>query len=176
MKHLSPSPKIPFGADVSALERLARDLRYQVVQLSHNAGTPHLGSALSCIDILVAAYWRAARIDPAKADSFTRCFRTLRRVGRSRIFSGKLARFLRQPWQPARRTARSALRTRRRACDRFARPRPTGGHWYGHGRPTFEKGLSRLRRDERWRVQRRFRLGGSDVRARTAPWSPCRGC
>ena len=72
MKHLSPSPKIPFGADVSALERLARDLRYQVVQLSHNAGTPHLGSALSCIDILVAAYWRAARIDPAKADSFTR--------------------------------------------------------------------------------------------------------
>jgi len=72
MKHLSPSANVPFGANVSTLERLARDLRYQVVQLSHNAGTPHLGSALSCIDILVAAYWRAARIDPAKADAFTR--------------------------------------------------------------------------------------------------------
>jgi transketolase len=72
MKHLSPSANVPFGADISALERLARDLRYQVVQLSHNAGTPHLGSALSCIDILVAAYWRAARIDPTKADAFTR--------------------------------------------------------------------------------------------------------
>jgi len=72
MKHLSQSTNIPFGADVDALERLARDLRYQVVQLSHSAGTPHLGSALSCIDILVAAYWRAARIDPAHPESFIR--------------------------------------------------------------------------------------------------------
>ena len=75
MRHLTqsltPMP-VPFGADVATLEGLARDLRYQVVQLSHNAGTPHLGSALSCIDILVAAYWRAVRIDPAKADAFTR--------------------------------------------------------------------------------------------------------
>ena len=74
MQHLPdfPATPIPFGADIPTLERLARDLRYQVVQLSHNAGTPHLGSALSCIDILVAAYWRAARIDPTKADAFTR--------------------------------------------------------------------------------------------------------
>lgn len=33
--------------------------------MSHQAGTPHLGSALSCVDILVAAYWTALRIDPA---------------------------------------------------------------------------------------------------------------
>jgi transketolase len=32
--------------------------------MSHRAGTPHLGSALSCVDILVAAHWGALRIDP----------------------------------------------------------------------------------------------------------------
>jgi transketolase len=73
MLHLpTHSPATAFGADIPALEKIASDLRYQVVQLSHNAGTPHLGSALSCIDILVAAYWRALRIDPAKAADFER--------------------------------------------------------------------------------------------------------
>lgn len=33
--------------------------------MSHRAGTPHLGSALSCLDILVACYWRFLRIDPS---------------------------------------------------------------------------------------------------------------
>jgi transketolase len=66
MQHLHFHASVPYGADIASLEKLARDLRYQVVQLSHNAGTPHLGSALSCIDILVAAYWRAVRIDPTR--------------------------------------------------------------------------------------------------------------
>ena len=66
MLHLpnTAASAVPFGASLEELELVARDLRYQVVQLSHNAGTPHLGSALSCIDILVAAHWRALRIDP----------------------------------------------------------------------------------------------------------------
>jgi transketolase len=34
--------------------------------MSHVAKTPHLGSSLSCVDILVAAYWGALRIDPAE--------------------------------------------------------------------------------------------------------------
>jgi len=75
MRHLFPQPallSVPFGADNATLTRLAQDLRYQVVQLSHQAGTPHLGSALSCIDILVTAYWRAARIDPRVPDGKNR--------------------------------------------------------------------------------------------------------
>jgi len=67
MQHLPNSilpSATPFGAPVDQLVRVAQDLRYQIIQLSHNAGTPHLGSALSVIDILVAAYWRVARIDP----------------------------------------------------------------------------------------------------------------
>lgn len=70
MLHLPDSPPasaVPLGAPFAPHRALARDLRYQVVQLSHNAGTPHLGSALSVIDILVAIYWRAARVDPARA-------------------------------------------------------------------------------------------------------------
>jgi transketolase len=71
MRHLRdlPSPaSVPFGASLEQLADIARDLRYQIVQLSHEAGTPHLGSALSCLDILVAAYWRALRIDPHHPD------------------------------------------------------------------------------------------------------------
>jgi transketolase len=71
MRHLRdfPSPTtVPFGASLEALSDVARDLRYQIVQLSHEGGAAHLGSALSCVDILVAAYWRALRIDPARPE------------------------------------------------------------------------------------------------------------
>jgi transketolase len=50
------------------LARVARKIRLRLVEMSHAAGTPHLGSALSCVDILVAAYWRVLRIDPSHAD------------------------------------------------------------------------------------------------------------
>ena len=36
--------------------------------MSHRAGTPHLGSAMSCVDILVAAYWGTVKIDPKRAN------------------------------------------------------------------------------------------------------------
>lgn len=49
---------------ITELEKIARELRFKLIQMSHKAGTPHLGSALSCIDILVAAYWTTLRIDP----------------------------------------------------------------------------------------------------------------
>lgn len=71
MLHLPQFPtaaSIPFGASVAHLAAATRQLRYQIVQLSNRAGTPHLGSALSVIDILVAIYWRAARIDPKRPD------------------------------------------------------------------------------------------------------------
>ena len=48
------------------LERTARELRFRLVQMSHRAGTPHLGSALSCVDILVALYWTVLRLDAAR--------------------------------------------------------------------------------------------------------------
>jgi transketolase len=54
--------------NTAELEAIARRLRGHVVRMSHDAKTPHLGSSLSCVDILVAAYWGALRIDPARPD------------------------------------------------------------------------------------------------------------
>jgi transketolase len=48
------------------LDLVARQLRFKLIQMSHAAGTPHLASALSCVDILVSAYWNVLRIDASK--------------------------------------------------------------------------------------------------------------
>ena len=53
------------SADPS-LELIARQLRFKLIQMSHAAGTPHLGSAMSCVDILVAAYWNVLKLDAQK--------------------------------------------------------------------------------------------------------------
>jgi transketolase len=54
------------------LNRIAAEIRYRLVQMSNAAKTPHLGSGLSCVDILVAAYWNILQIDPQKADALDR--------------------------------------------------------------------------------------------------------
>jgi transketolase len=48
-------------ADLAAI---SRRIRARLVEMSHVAETPHLGSSLSCVDMLVAAYWGFLRIDP----------------------------------------------------------------------------------------------------------------
>ncbi len=48
----------------SNLADVARQLRLAVVRMSHRAKTPHLGSSLSCVDILTALYFGTLRIDP----------------------------------------------------------------------------------------------------------------
>jgi transketolase len=54
--------------NLSDLQARARSIRGKVVEMSHRAETPHLGSSLSCVDILVAAYWGALKVDPARPD------------------------------------------------------------------------------------------------------------
>jgi transketolase len=56
-----PRPK---QADIAHLERLAREIRMRIIENSHRTQTPHLGSCLSCVDILVAAYFHSLRLDP----------------------------------------------------------------------------------------------------------------
>lgn len=48
------------------LEKLASSIRYQTVLMSHRGKASHLGSALSCVDLLVAAYWSFLKIDAQK--------------------------------------------------------------------------------------------------------------
>jgi transketolase len=52
-------------ANIHNLRTIAARIRRRVIEMSHRAGTPHLGSSLSCVDILVAAYWSALQIDTA---------------------------------------------------------------------------------------------------------------
>ncbi len=52
--------------DGSTVEALPQILRGALIELSHAKRIPHLGSALSCIDLMIAAYWLTMRIDPRK--------------------------------------------------------------------------------------------------------------
>jgi transketolase len=55
--------------NISDLGKIAAAVRGQVVTMSHLAETPHLGSSLSCADIVTAAYWGVLRLDPEQAQA-----------------------------------------------------------------------------------------------------------
>jgi len=55
------------SADPKSLHQIARELRFRTVRTSHLSGTPHLGSCLSCLDLLVYLYWRVLKVDPNNA-------------------------------------------------------------------------------------------------------------
>src|SRR5438067_1185771 len=57
------------SVDVAELDATARRIRAKLVEMSHKAKTPHLGSSLSCVDILVEAYWGVLSIDPQQPDA-----------------------------------------------------------------------------------------------------------
>lgn len=48
---------------INELEKRARFLRARIIETSHKASIPHLGSCLSFVDILVALYFSVLRID-----------------------------------------------------------------------------------------------------------------
>ena len=52
----------------SEIQDTARRIRGHVLEMSHHAGSAHLGSALSCVDILAAAYCSILSIDPKNPD------------------------------------------------------------------------------------------------------------
>ena len=59
----------PVAPAVAAdLEKRARLLRSRIIETSSKTGTPHLGSCLSCVDILTALYFDVLRIDPNRPD------------------------------------------------------------------------------------------------------------
>ena len=58
-------PLAAMKMEVPRLEKLAREMRARIIENSHKTQTPHLGSCLSCVDILVAAYFHALRLDTA---------------------------------------------------------------------------------------------------------------
>ena len=49
--------------DIAELKIIARNIRGKIIEMSHKTGTAHLGSSLSCVDILVALYWNVLSIN-----------------------------------------------------------------------------------------------------------------
>ena len=58
--------------DFRQMDRTIREIRFKLIEISHRAQTAHLGGSLSCVDILVALYWTALRIDPGRPDDLNR--------------------------------------------------------------------------------------------------------
>lgn len=52
--------------ELEKLQEIASEIRGRIISNSHKTKTPHLGSCLSCVDILVAVYFHSLRIDPTK--------------------------------------------------------------------------------------------------------------
>jgi len=58
----------PSQKSVADLSATARTLRQRLVTTSATARIPHLGSCLSCVELLVALYWQELRIEPAQPE------------------------------------------------------------------------------------------------------------
>ena len=56
----APKERLTHSED---LELIARKLRGRIIETSHKAEIPHLGSCLSCVDILIVMYFSILRID-----------------------------------------------------------------------------------------------------------------
>lgn len=54
----------PETLSISQLEAISRLIRFRTIRNSHLTATPHLGSCLSCADLLVWLYWNTLQIDP----------------------------------------------------------------------------------------------------------------
>ncbi len=51
------------SGSISELEALSRLIKYKIIRNSWYSGTPHLGSCLSCTDILVWIYWDLLKVN-----------------------------------------------------------------------------------------------------------------
>ncbi len=54
------------------LQSIAAEMRLRLVQISNRARTPHLGSAMSCVEILIASYWNYLGVTPNNVESIDR--------------------------------------------------------------------------------------------------------
>ena len=70
------------GARSSDLQKVANQTRLKIIEMSHAAKSAHLGSCLSCVDILVTLYHHVLNIDPARYRAAERDIFILLRVMR----------------------------------------------------------------------------------------------
>ena len=53
-------------------QTIANELRKRIIKTSHKAKIPHLGSCLSCIDLLTYLYWSELSINPYEPQNINR--------------------------------------------------------------------------------------------------------
>ncbi len=51
------------------LQNIATIIRRRTIEISSKAGIPHLGSCLSCVELLTELYWQELKIDPQKPEA-----------------------------------------------------------------------------------------------------------
>lgn len=54
------------------LKEIANQLRRRIIETGANSKIPHIGSCLSCLDLLVYIYWNELEIDPLKPNDIKR--------------------------------------------------------------------------------------------------------
>jgi transketolase len=69
---MNGSPLTPTTVATDELALAARIVRGDVLDMSYRAKTPHLGSTLSCVDIVTALYWTNPALDSRLATSVDR--------------------------------------------------------------------------------------------------------
>lgn len=60
---------VTVGLSSADLKDMIARIRGRIVEMSHRSRAPHLGSALSCVDILGVLYWKFMNVDPRNAYS-----------------------------------------------------------------------------------------------------------
>ncbi|CAE19694.1 possible N-terminal fragment of transketolase [Prochlorococcus marinus subsp. pastoris str. CCMP1986] len=51
---------------------ISTELRKRIIKTSYEAKIPHIGSCLSCIELLVFLYWKELNIDPSNSEAINR--------------------------------------------------------------------------------------------------------
>ena len=54
------------------LMSVSKELRRRIIKTSYEAKIPHIGSCLSCIELLVFLYWKELNIDPENSEDINR--------------------------------------------------------------------------------------------------------
>lgn len=52
--------------DTNELKRISTDIRKEIIRLSYNSKSSHIGSSLSIVDLLTALYFRILKVSPEK--------------------------------------------------------------------------------------------------------------
>ena len=60
------------NSSCSELKEISRNLRKRIIETSSNSRIPHIGSCLSCLDILVYLYWNELNINPEEPTAYNR--------------------------------------------------------------------------------------------------------